>query len=72
VLGVVDTIDEVTLIDCLQGAARGTSPITIALNQSIGAARRVGGGPNSTDYEATPTWDGTNAPLVITGITPPP
>lgn len=67
-LGAVTNLNTVTLQDVSLGGYRGSSPITLTFNQSFGNASRIGGSPTQTDYKLTPTWNGTNAPIVVSGL----
>ena len=68
-LGAVTNLSSVALQDVADGGYRGSSPITFTFNQLQANPRRIGGNPAVSEYELTPTWDGTNAPIVITGLT---
>ena len=65
----VTAIASVTLVNRLSGGLNGTSPITFTFNQEMSTVRNIGGRPAITEYNITPTYDGTNAPIVITGLT---
>ena len=67
-LGIVTDIGSVSLVDATEGGLRGSSPITFTFNQVDGAAESIGGDPTVTGYRLRPTYDGTNAPIVITGL----
>lgn len=64
----VTSLGSVTLIDRLSGGLNGSSPITFTFNQQMGTARNIGGRPAITEYNITPTYDDSNAPIVITGL----
>ena len=61
-------VDEFTLANVPQGGTRGIAPITFSLNQSLAHVTTVGGSPFGSEIEVVPTFDGTNAPIVITGV----
>tara|TARA_Y100000310_G_C20632270_1_gene789272 strand:+ start:415 stop:1251 length:837 start_codon:yes stop_codon:yes gene_type:complete len=62
-------IGSVSLRDLVSGAAsRGAAPITFTFNEELEHAREIGGPDAMTTYEITPVWDGTNAPIVLTGV----
>jgi hypothetical protein len=63
------TLASVALTDCAQGGYRGSSPITFTFNQIQAVARRVGGRPSLIEIEGLATYNGTNAPILITGLT---
>jgi len=67
-LGLATNLTTVTLREVSQGGGRGASPITHTFNQSQAHPRRVGGSDVTAEYELTPTFDGTNAPIVTTGL----
>ena len=51
------------------GGFKGSAPITFTFNQELVTTRSIGGRPAMTEYNVTPTYDATNAPIVITGVT---
>ena len=62
-------IGSVSLRDLVSGAtSRGVAPITFTFNEEIEHAQEIGGPEGMTTYEITPVWDGTNAPIVMTGL----
>lgn len=61
-------IGAVTLLDVPSGGIRGETPITFTFNQKQTTARRVGGDPADYELVITPTYDGTNTPIIVTGI----
>ena len=62
-------IGSVSLRDLVSGAAgRGVAPITFTFNESLEHASEIGGPEAMTTYEITPVWDGTNAPILMTGL----
>jgi len=63
-------IGSVSLRDLVSGAtSRGVAPITFTFNESLEHATEIGGPEAMTTYSITPVWDGTNAPIVMTGLT---
>lgn len=62
-------IGSVSLRDLVSGAAsRGVAPITFTFSESLEHTREIGGPEAMTTHEITPVWDGTNAPIVMTGL----
>lgn len=62
-------ITTLTLKSVTAGGYRGVTPITFTFAQGMAAPRRIGGNDVSQEYEMALTYNGTNAPVVITGIT---
>lgn len=57
------------LLDNTQGGARGSSPITFTFNQELSHVNEIGGGgPLISRVRVTAIHDGTNLPVVVTGI----
>jgi len=67
-LGAVTNLSSVAIQDCTAGGGRGTSPITFTFNEMMGGPQRIGGNPTETEYLIIAAYDGTNAPIVITGL----
>lgn len=62
-------IGSVSLRDLVSGAAsRGAAPIAFTFNEELEHTREIGGPEATTTHEITPVWDGTNAPIVMTGL----
>lgn len=67
-LGPATNLAALTLQDCTAGGGRGSSPITLTLNEHMGNPSRLSGGEGMTTYQAVATYDGTNAPIVLAGL----
>ncbi|MGD8237839.1 MAG: hypothetical protein PVH68_04765 [Armatimonadota bacterium] len=65
------TVASVALQDCTEGGARGANPITFTFNEKLDRVERIGGGGGAltAGVRVVCTYDGTNLPIVITGLT---
>lgn len=60
------TLGSVVATDLTAGARRGSSPITLTFNEELSPATSIDG---MAQFEGTLLYDGTNAPIVLTGLT---
>ncbi len=62
-------LGSVSLRDLVSGAtSRGAAPITFTFGEELDHVSEIGGPEGMTTHQITPVWDGTNAPIVITGL----
>ncbi len=63
------SIGSVVLTDCTAGGFRGSSPITFTFNHDSSRIDSIaGGGQVSNTISVLPLFDGTNLPIVISGL----
>lgn len=65
----LSSVHTITLLDVPAGGTRGSSPIVFTFNQYIASVRSIGGSPSMNEHSITASYDGTNAPISITGLT---
>lgn len=58
----------VSLLDTAQGAGRGSTPIVFTFNQMQGSVDQIGGSDVVQTFTMIPSYNGTNAPIVVTGV----
>jgi len=64
----IGSCGSLAITDVASGGFRAANPITFTFNEELTTVRSIGGAPAVEERVTTAVYDGTNAPIVITGL----